>query len=112
MRKKERLFLVALFALAFFLLVPALVEGPREEAVPPAGKPFFVTLFSVAWLPEKQAAGQDAPARVNHPEGIVKPWVRGMAVPDVRVDANGHPLGESTYIKAVYQAFHLEDRSG
>ncbi len=112
MRKKERLLWVALFALAFLLFVPALVEGPSDTAAPVMERPLAAAFFSTSRLMERPTGDQGAPLRVDRPEGIAITDCRMLIRPDVKADANGHPLGESTYIKAVYQAFRLEDKSG
>jgi hypothetical protein len=111
-RKEERLFLYALLAIAFFLLVPALIEGPQDAAVPSAGHHLTLVLFNTSRALEHQAGDQGSPNRADRPESIATADCRMPARPDVKADANGHPLGGNTYIRAVYQAFRLEDKSG
>jgi len=111
-RKKGRLLLFALFALAFFLLVPALVDRPGETSAPSMERPLAAAFFSASRLIERQPGDQNAPLRNDHPEGLAITDYQTLARPGVNTDANGHPLGGSTYIKAVYQAFRLEDKSG
>ena len=112
MRKNGRLLLVALCVLAFFLLVPALVEKTQEAESPVMDRPLVVAFFSVARLMERQTSDQISPLRIDRPEGIVTTSIQTVLGPDVKADANGHPLRESTYIRAVYEAFRLEDKSG
>lgn len=112
MRKEERLLLYTLFAIAFFLLMPALIEGPQDSAVPSMERHLTLVLFNTSRALEHQAGDQGSPNRVDRPESIAVMDVRMLARPDVKSDANGHPLGENTYIRAVYQAFRLEGKSG
>ncbi len=112
MRKKGRLLMFALCAFAFFLFLPALVDGPGDAVSPPEDKPFSAVFLSTARLMESQTGDQSAMLRVERPEGIAYTCYKAAAKADVKADANGHPLRESTYIKAVYQAFRLEEKSG
>jgi hypothetical protein len=111
-RKGERVLLLALFAAAFFLLLPALIEGPQEADAASAGRPLVLVLFNTPRALEHQFGDQGSPNRMDHPESRALADIQVLARPDVNADANGHPLGENTYIKAVYQAFRLEDKSG
>jgi hypothetical protein len=111
-RKEERLLLYALFAIAFLLLVPALIEGPQDSSVPAMERHLTLVLLNTSRALEHQAGNQGSPDRVDRPESIVTADFRMMARPAVKADANGHPLGENTYIRAVYQAFRLEEKSG
>ena len=112
MQKQGRLLLLLLCALAFFLLVPALVEGPQAEEQEAVKRPIAASFFSALRYVERQAGDQTAPLRIDRPEGLAATVEDTASGPDVRADANGHPLGESTYIRAVYQAFRLEEKSG
>ncbi len=112
MRKEERLLLYTLFAIAFFLLVPALIEGPQDAAMPSMERHLTLVLFNTSRALEHQAGDQGSPNRVDRPESIATANFQVPARPAVKADANGHPLGENTYIRAVYQAFRLEDKSG
>lgn len=112
MRKGERLLLYALFAIAFFLLVPALIEGPQEAAAPSAERHLVMVLFNSSRALEHHSGDSGSPNRTDRPESIASVDFQVPAMPDVKADANGHPLGENTYIRAVYQAFRLEDKSG
>lgn len=113
MRKQGRLLLLLLCAFAFFLLVPALVEGPKADEQETGERPLNASFINAVRYVERQAGDQTAPLRVDRPEGLAATDDDMMAAaPDVRADANGHPLGESTYIHAVYQAFRLEEKSG
>lgn len=107
----RRLLVCALCALAFIWLASSLVERPAAEASDDT-QPIAQAFLSQLQCPDVPGGVQAAPSRVDKPEGSVNAVIRGMVLPQVRTDANGHPLTESTYICAVYQAFHLEDRSG
>ena len=112
MQRKGRLLLFALCALALFLLAPALVEGPQDQAPAGADRPLAAAIYSAERIIERQTGDQSAPLRLDRPEGLAAAHIQTLAKPDIRADANGHPLGESTYIRAVYRAFRLEDKSG
>ena len=112
MRKNLRLFLCALFVLAFFLLAPSLLERPKATDQPAEDKPISAAIISISGSVDRQAGSQSAPLRVDRPEGAAFTNSQAVFEPDVKADANGHPLGESTYVRAVYQAFRLEEKSG
>jgi hypothetical protein len=111
-RKEERVFLLALFAIAFLLLLPALIEGPQDADLASVGHPLALVLFNTTRAMEHQPGDQGSPNRMDHPESVAVTEIQVLTRPDIKSDANGHPLGENTYIKAVYQAFRLEDKSG
>ena len=112
MRKGEQLLLYALFAIAFFLLVPALIEGPGEADAPSMERHLVLVLFNSSRALEHQSGDSGSPNRIDRPESMAAADFRVSARPDVKADANGHPLGENTYVRAVYQAFRLEDKAG
>lgn len=112
MRKEERVLLLALFAIAFFLLLPALIEGPQDADAASMERPLVLVLFNTSRAIEHQSGDQGSPNRMDQTESIAATEFQVLARPDVKADANGHPLGENTYIKAVYQAFRLEGKSG
>ncbi len=112
MQKQGRLLLLMLCALAFFLPVPSLVEGPQDTEPPAGERSLAASFFSAVRYVERQAGDQSVPPRIDRPEGLASTGGETVAGPDVKADANGHPLGGGTYIRAVYQAFRLEEKSG
>ena len=112
MRKLLRLALWALGVLAFFLLVPALVDKPVQGPPSSEEKPAAAAFFSALGVPEQQGGSQASAIRMDRPERPVLSCSQPAALPNVTADANGHPIGAKTYIEAVYQAFRLEDKSG
>ena len=101
-----------LCAFFFLMLASTLVEGPADlKAMNDDLRPMAV-LVGPACAVEKQGSDQNTPVRVVVQETVFMSVRQAVMQPQVKADANGHPLGDSTYIKAVYQAFWLGDRSG
>lgn len=111
MQKWGWAFLGALCTLVFLLLGATLIEGPPAQADAMDPRPLVVFAGPIAGADQKSGDSQ-SPMRVDV-EQKVSVTPRQMVIePQVRSDANGHPLSGSTYILAVYQAFWLGDRSG
>lgn len=100
-----------LCAFLFLMLASALVEGPADLIAAENRRPFEALIGQVGTV-EKQGGDQNTPVRVAVQEAVAVSVRQAAIRPQVKADANGHPLGESTYIMAVYQAFWLGDRSG
>lgn len=112
MKKNGRVLLCFLCAMVFLMLASTLVDKPENAVIPTDKRPSAAAFISPVGYAERSGSDQTAPLRIDRPEGSVITLQAEPALPAVRADANGHPLCESTYIHAVYQAFRLEDKSG
>jgi hypothetical protein len=111
-RGKVRLFLCTLNMLALFLLFPMLVDWPQGPAPTISDRQAAAFFISGVRCGEKHAVDQGMPLIPERPECILNESSHIKAESDVKADANGHPLRGGVYIRAVYQAFRLEEKAG
>ena len=111
MQKWGWAFFSAFCTLVFMLLGATLIEGPPIQSDSADPHPLVVFTGPIASADQK-AGDSQAPLRVDVEQKMSLTAGQTMIAPQVRSDANGHPLSGSTYILAVYQAFWLGDRSG
>ncbi len=112
MRHTGRYALGAFFVCLLLRSLPLLMDKPEDGAQAAPITP--VETYALRSLPSQEppSCAQPTPPRWDSGPRMVLTGTSGLEPVKVRTDANGHPLGGMVYIRAVYSAFRLEERSG